>query len=580
VPDRSFGGVELTRAAPAPVPGPLDDHFYDLVESRFRRVVESEPTYATYLGIHAWDDRLADPSRERVLADIEADKAHLAAIGALDPAGLSAEARFERDLEIHHVRLAVYRAETMRIWERRSTGASAIGDALFPLFTRDFAPLPERLASIAARLEAAPRFLAGYRTRAVVPQVAPWLQIELNASANVPRFLDEIVAAADATGVHLPVAESRRLVSAVEGAKRAIEDQVEWIHEVLPGATTAWSLGREQYDELLTLRAFEGLDADAILEIGWQQLERNHADRAAAADEVDPAATEKEVVERVKDDHPATFEEALTSYGDAMRRARQYLIERGIVTVPSDERVEVIATPPYLRGVMPFAAYFQPARWDPSPVGVYVVTPSVDEDPGAMREHYLASISNTSIHEAYPGHHLQLALAARHPSLTRAQVDAPEFVEGWGMYSEQMMREQGFDDGPAFRVALATDAIWRAARIILDVRMHRGEVSIEEAADFLVEQTGFERPNALAEARRYTYTPTYNLSYLLGKVLLLGLRDEEGRRLGAGFSLRAFHDTLLRNGSLPISFHRRALRGEGVSGSASGAASGSASGAA
>ena len=572
---RTFGGIELTRAAPAPVPGPLDDQLYDPVEARFRRLVEAEPTYATYLGIHAWDDRLGDPSRERVLADIEADKAHLATIEALDPAGLSAEARFERDLEVHHVRLAVYRAETVRIWERRSTGASALGDALFPLFTRDFAPLPERLAAIAARLEAAPRFLTGYRTRAVVPQVAPWLEIELNASANVPRFLDDIVAAAEATGVDLPAAEHHRLVRAVEKAKSAIEDQVEWIHELLPGASATWPLGRERYGELLALRAFEGLDAEAILAIGWQQLERNHADRAAAAREIDPSATENEVVERVKDDHPATFEEALVGYGDAMRRARGHLIERDIATVPPDERVEVIATPPYLRGVMPFAAYFQPARWDPSPVGVYVVTPSVDDDPGAMREHYEAAISNTSIHEAYPGHHLQLALAARHPSLTRAQVDAPEFVEGWGMYSEQMMREQGFDDGPAFRVAFATDAIWRAARIVLDVRMHRGEVSIEEAADFLIEHTGFERPNALAEARRYTYTPTYNLSYLLGKVLLLGLRDEEGRRLGPAFSLRGFHDTLLRNGSLPISFHRRALHSEGVSPSASATAAGS-----
>jgi len=121
------------------------------------------------------------------------------------------------------------------------------------------------------------------------------------------------------------------------------------------------------------------------------------------------------------------------------------------------------------------------------------------------------------------------------------------------------MREEGFDDGPEYRLALATDAIWRAARIVLDVRMHRGEVSIEEATDFLVEHTGFERPNALAEARRYTSTPAYNLSYLLGKVLLLQLRDDEQRRLGPGFSLQAFHDALLQGGSLPISFHRRAL---------------------
>ena len=575
---RSFGGVELSRATPAPVPGPLDDRLYDLVESRLRRVVESEPTYATLLGIHAWDEQLPDPSRERVLADIERDKAHVAAIEALDPGGLSPEARFEREMELHHVRLAVYRAESVRIWERRSTGASALCDALFPLFTRDFAPLPDRLVSIAARLEAAPAFLAAYRGRAVVPQVAPWLQIELNASRNVPRFLDEIVAAAEMHGAGTPAADRRRLTRAVERAKVAIEDQAEWLLEILPGATADWPIGQERYDELLRLRAFDGLDADAILEIGWQQLERNHADRAAAAREIDPAATEAEVIARVKSDHPSTFDAALEGYREDMRRARQHLIDHDIATVPPDERVEVIATPPYLRGVMPFAAYFEPARWDPAPVGVYVVTPSVDDHPDALREHYRASISNTSIHEAYPGHHLQLALASRHPSLTRAQVDAPEFVEGWGMYSEQMMREQGFDDGPEFRLALATDAIWRAARIILDVRMHRGEVSIEEATDFLVEHTAFERPNALAEARRYTYTPTYNLSYLLGKVLLLQLREEEQRRLDGAFSLRGFHDALLRGGSLPISFHRRALHGEGSSGPAEGAASGPAAG--
>jgi uncharacterized protein (DUF885 family) len=108
-----------------------------------------------------------------------------------------------------------------------------------------------------------------------------------------------------------------------------------------------------------------------------------------------------------------------------------------------------------------------------------------------------------------------------------------------------------------------TDAVWRSCRIILDVRMHRGELTPDEATDFLVEHTSFETANARSEVRRYTYTPGYQLSYLLGKVLILGMREDEKRRRGADFSLRDFHDTLLRNGSLPISFHRRILRGEG-----------------
>ena len=139
--------------------------------------------------------------------------------------------------------------------------------------------------------------------------------------------------------------------------------------------------------------------------------------------------------------------------------------------------------------------------------------------------------------------------------------DAPEFVEGWGMYSELMMREHGFDDGPAFRVIMHTDAIWRACRIILDIRLHRGELTVDEATDFLVEQTNFERANARAEVQWYTYRPTYPLSYLLGRTLLLELRSDEQQRLGDRFDLKGFHDTLLRNGSLPISFHRRLLAG-------------------
>jgi uncharacterized protein (DUF885 family) len=131
------------------------------------------------------------------------------------------------------------------------------------------------------------------------------------------------------------------------------------------------------------------------------------------------------------------------------------------------------------------------------------------------------------------------------------------------MYCEQMMREEGFDTSPAHRVIMFTDAIWRACRIILDIRLHRGEIGVGEAIDFLVEHTGFERPNATAEVNRYTWTPTYQLSYLLGKVLLLRLREDEKLRLGGDFTLGRFHDALLYSGSLPISFHRRLLAGEG-----------------
>jgi uncharacterized protein (DUF885 family) len=553
---RNLDDIVLSRPAAVPDARPLDDRLYDLVETRFRRIVRDNPIAATYVGIHTEDGRLGDGSRDAVLAELAADRAHLAAVEAIDPTDLSAAGRFERDLEIHNVRRQIFDTDVVRTWERRSTALDTVGDALFLIFAQDFAPLPDRLDSIASRLEAVPTYLAEARTRATVPQVRLWQRLEIESAKDLPSFLDEIVAAGDV----LPEGERRRLGAASETARSAVAAYAEALEASLAEGTDDWALGQERYDELVALRAFDGLDANAILAIGEEQLAANRAARVAAALEIDPEADEPTVVDRIKNDHPKTFEEALEAYRDVMLRSRRHLIENRIVTVPADERIDVVTTPEYLRNVIPFAAYFSPPKFDERPKGIYIVTPSVGDDPNAMREHNYSSISNTSIHEAYPGHHLQLAVANRHPSLSRLLTDAPEFVEGWGMYSEQMMREHGFDDAPNFRLAMYTDAIWRACRIILDVRMHRGEIGVDEATDFLVAQTSFEGANARAEVNRYTYTPTYQLSYLLGKVLLLQLRADEQRRLGRRFDLRAFHDTLLNNGSLPISFHRRLLR--------------------
>ena len=551
--------IRLPRPAPAEPAGPRDTDFYDLVEARFRRLVSHSPVLATYLGIHDHDGELGDGSAATLLADLDADRAHLSAVETIDPTTLSPAVRFERDLELHNVRRDIFDVDVLRIWERRSLALDEIGDGLFLLFARDHAPLADRLEAIAGRLEAVPAFLDAARTRSSAPQVRLWQRIELETAAELPSFFAEIQASAAA----LDPAGQRRLERAAAAASTAVELYATWLEGTLDGGTDTWAIGKDTHDALVAHRAFDGLDADDILELGWQQLATEREARVAAAREVDPEATEAEVIDRIKSDHPADFAGALDAYREAMLRARQHLLDHDLVSIPDDERIEVVETPEYLRNVVPFAAYFPPATFDRDAKGIYIATPSVDGDPNAMREHNLASVSNTSVHEAYPGHHLQLDVARRHPSLTRLMTDAPEFVEGWGMYSELMMRENGFDAEPRFRVMLHTDAIWRACRIILDIRLHRGEISVDEATDFMVEQTAFERPQARAEVRWYTYRPTYPMSYLLGRTLLLQLRADEQRRLGDAFSLKAFHDTLLDNGSLPISFHRRLLAGEG-----------------
>jgi uncharacterized protein (DUF885 family) len=349
--------VVLTRPAAAE-PGPLDDRLYDLVEARFRRLIRDMPLIGTYFGIHTEDHRLGDATRGALLDQLARDKAHVAQIEAIDPDGLSADARLERELELHNVRREIFDTEEVRTWERRSTALDVIGDALFLIFAQDYAPLPERLDAIAGRLEAIPTFLTQSRDRAAVPQVRAWQALEIESAADLPSFFSEITAA----GADLPDAERRRLETAADTARAAIGDYAEWLKGSLPGGTDEWALGGERYDELVGLRAFDGLDADAILEIGEDQLEKNKAARVRAAAEVDDHSTEDDVIDRLKSDHPATFEEALEAYRDVMLRSRQYLIDHDIVTVPSDERIDVVATPEYLRNVIPFAAYFSPPR--------------------------------------------------------------------------------------------------------------------------------------------------------------------------------------------------------------------------
>jgi uncharacterized protein (DUF885 family) len=539
------------------------DAFVDaLIRSRFDAWVTAWPGEATRFGIHHLDGVLPDLSRAAKLADIEAEHAFVRQLEAIEPTSLSESVAFERELALHSARLRLFEAEVVRTWERSTDASESIGTALFLLAARDFAPLEERLRSLTGRIEGIPTALLQVRDRLADDSVRLWLELEAMSATQLPGLVDEIVASADSVWA-AGSPELARLQRAAATAGTALRDYAAWLESQLDEAGERVALGRAGLDELMGLRALDGLATDEILDIGWEQLEAQHRARREAGRQIDPALSEAEIVELVKADGPADFESALAGYRDAMYRARDFIAERSLATLPSDDILEVVPTPRHMRSLLPLAAYFDPAAFDHPRRGTYVVTPSVDGDPRAMREHNWSSIVNTSVHEAYPGHHLQLTAALATPTPARLMVEAPEFVEGWGMYCEQLMLEEGFEDSPQRRVIVATDAIWRAARIILDIRLHRGEVSVEEGVEFLIKHTGFERSVAKAEVHRYTTVPGYNLSYLTGKVLLLRLRAAEQARLGDAFSLKGFHDALLYSGSLPVSFQRRLLAGEG-----------------
>jgi uncharacterized protein (DUF885 family) len=500
--------------------------------------MELRPVEASYYGLHELDGRLPEGS-------LAAAQEELALIAGLDAELAGAEAGLETDVARYYAALARFQAEEMRLWSRMPDAADVIGTGLFLLFARDSAPLEERLQSIASRLEAVPAYLLASHERLTDP-VELWVRIGTESAGGLPALYSSVLAAAPEGGL------KRRLELAAAAASEATESYTRWlIEDALPRARPDWALGEARFERLLALRRLPD-SAQAIRALGERYLARFKEERAKLLAEHWPGRTLEDVNQLVRSQHAETFEAALEEYRKVIAAARTFVAEGGLATIPPNEELRVEPTPGFLRPVIPFAAYEPPARFDDHQLGIYIVTPQDD----GLGEHNHAAILNTSVHEAYPGHHLQFSSANQHPSLGRllAGEYATELIEGWAHYCEQLMYEQGFAAGPELRFVQLNDLIWRACRIVLDVDLSCGRLGVQEGVDTLVREAAMDPAAALAEVRRYTFTPGYQLSYLYGRHLLAELRERRRQAEGPAFQLRAFHDRLLYAGSLPAAF--------------------------
>ncbi len=254
----------------------------------------------------------------------------------------------------------------------------------------------------------------------------------------------------------------------------------------------------------------------------------------------------------LREDTP-TRDTAVDEYRSAMRAALDFTAERGLVTVPEGELV-VAPTPDFLRALIPFAAYQGPAAFDGDARGTFFVTLPQPNEP--WRLHCRAELPSTALHEGIPGHHLQIVTACTLPRPVRRVLASPASQEGWALYCENLMAEQGFISDPAARFFQVHHLLWRALRVILDVSLHTKGMTVDTASAILRDELGLEEGAARAEAVRYCAFPTYQLCYAVGRREILRLRDDAREARGAMFSLRAFHDELLSYGALPTPLAR------------------------
>jgi uncharacterized protein (DUF885 family) len=265
-------------------------------------------------------------------------------------------------------------------------------------------------------------------------------------------------------------------------------------------------------------------------------------------------------------DHPATPEAMRLAYAAATERARRFLQEHRLVTFPDGEECRVEPSPPFQRPVLAVASYTSPPAFSPSRRGHFFVPfppdgASPDEVRQRLENNSHAGIPTTAVHEAYPGHHWHLVTAKAHPSAVRQTFRTAYFTEGWGLYAEHMMREQGFFADPRQELFQVEAMLFRAARIVVDTSLHAGEMSLAEAARFMEAHANLTPPTARAEVARYAAWPTQASAYLVGCLEILEIRERSlrGTAGAAPRTLREFHDRLAGSGGLPLPLAERAL---------------------
>ena len=344
----------------------------------------------------------------------------------------------------------------------------------------------------------------------------------------------------------------------------AFEDAAKWVQdELLPKSKGKYAIGAEAFAKKLETEEMLDIPLDKLLAIGEANLKRDQEAFVAAAKKIDPKRTPAEVLAILTEDHPKP-EDLVGATRGTIERTRKFLLDKKIVTIPSEVRPTIAETPAFMR-TGGFASMDTPGAYETKATeAFYYVTPPEAEWDAKRKVEHMRQFNKTgmdiiTIHEAYPGHYLQFLYAKQYPTKVRKLYFCGSNAEGWAHYAEQMIVEEGYGDGdPKVKLAQLNEALLRDCRYIVGIKLHTEGWTVEQGKKFFVEQGYIEPETAFQEARRGTYNPTY-LYYTLGKLQIHKLRDDYKKLKGADFSLQKFHDEFVKQGGLPIKLIRRIM---------------------
>ena len=505
----------------------------------------ADPVGSSDQGLHTWDGELSDPAafperRQHV-------EALLAQVAALRTEGWPKDERVDALLFKAQLEREAFSGRVLQSEETNpALYVNECSGAVFSLLKKNYAPARTRALAATQRLRKMPAFLEQGKKNLVRP-VGLYARLAVaSARGGDDLYLTSLMTLAEG----LSPEERSALVQARDGAVQALHGFADWLEPRIAGMAPFAPMGRKNYDDYLRKVLLLPLDADQVEMLGQVELNRYRGLEALLADpslaSPDPARAKS---------IPKDQQAFLAAYEAREKEMIEFLRRRRLVTLP-----------PYLG---PFTIRQLPEAFKPTSPGGFMNAPGLYEKdaegfyfiptyhPKSQNFYIRAAIEDPRPilgHEGIPGHFLQISIANHVPDEIRRQHGDGVFVEGWALYGEEMLVRQGlYPEGSAAQGQVLRLSRYRAARIGVDVNLHTGKWTFEEAVKYFMEAGGLDREAAEGEAAGAAASPLQKITYMTGKWQIMGLLGRYRDQRGKDFRLGAFHDALLSYGSLPLS---------------------------
>lgn len=584
----ALGGCQQADAPTAPAgtsatapaaDAAVDAAFADLSKRALDTWMQLSPISATQIGDHRYDSEIDDLSAAGQQKMLTAYKGLLGELDKVEVSKLSRENQVDAAILRNQLQSEIWNAEVLQAskWDPQIYNGSA-GSALYGLMAREFAPLPDRLKSATARMEKLPQIFAQAREN-LDPARVPKIHAETVAKQNkgilsiVDTFITPHIG-------ELPAEDGKRLQAAIDGLKKAVDEQQTWLDKTLvPNAKGDFRIGAELYDQKLKFALNSSLSRAEIGERARAELKRVRQDMygiaqtvlkdkpgapalpANPSDEQQQAAIEA-ALELAYADKPAR-DKVVEDAKAALAQSTEFVRKHDLMTLP-DAPVDIILMPEFQRGVA--VAYCDsPGPLDKNLKTFYAVSPIPDDwtdkqVDSFLREYNSRMIHLLSIHEGTPGHYLEGWHSGKFPSTLRAVLRSGLFAEGWAVYTERMMQEQGYlDNDPLFHLVQLKFYLRTISNAILDQGVHVDNWTREQAMQLMTHDAFQQESEASGKWVRAQLTSAQLPTYFVGAQEHFDTRKAVQEKQGEKFNLKAYHDQMLSYGAPPVRFARQLM---------------------